>query len=185
MAITMDGGGKIMMDGSSGNGQRRCNERQDGKAIVMGNGIVAVQWMAQWAANNCCQHRNGSMGGDPRWMAAVITMDSRGMIVMDGGSSNWQRRQNGRQYGSVIRMGNGMAVVQLMAQWAVGIFCQCRSGTMGGNARWTAVAITMDGGGMIVMDGGSGNGQCWRNRPQDGGVITMGNGTAVARWTAQ
>ena len=25
----------------------------DGKAIVMGDGAVAVQWMAQWGVDNC------------------------------------------------------------------------------------------------------------------------------------
>jgi hypothetical protein len=48
-----------------------------------------------------------------------------------------------------------------------------------------AAAITMDGGSMIVMDGGSRDGQ-WRcNGWWDDGVIAMGNGMAAAQWTAQ
>ncbi len=39
---SMDGGGKIAMEGSSSNGQRGHNGRLDGKAITMGNGMVAV-----------------------------------------------------------------------------------------------------------------------------------------------
>ncbi len=55
---------------------------------------------------------------------------------------------------------------------------------MGGNARWMAAAIMMDGGGMIAMDGGSGNGQ-WRcNGWHDNRMIAMGNEMAAARWMA-
>jgi hypothetical protein len=56
---------------------------------------------------------------------------------------------------------------------------------MGCNVRWTAVAIMMDGGSEIVMDGGSSNGQRGRNGWQDGKAIAMGNGTAVVQWKAQ
>jgi hypothetical protein len=45
-------------------------------------------------------------------------------------------------------MGDGTAMVQWTAQWAASICHQCRSGAMGGDARWTAAAITVDGGGM-------------------------------------
>ncbi len=39
----------------------------------------------------------------------------------------------------------------------------------------------MDGGGVIPMDGGSGDGQHWqRNGRRDGGAIAMGNKTAAA-----
>jgi hypothetical protein len=50
---------------------------------------------------------------------------------------------------------------------------------MGGKARWMAAAITMDGGGKIVMDSSSGNGQGQRNKWREGKVIVMGFGTAV------
>ncbi len=50
---------------------------------------------------------------------------------------------------------------------------------MGGNARWTAAAITMDGGVKIAMDGGSVNGQWQRNERREGKVIVMGVGMAV------
>ncbi len=43
----------------------------------------------------------------------------------------------------------------------------------------------MDGGSEIVMDGGSSNGQWWRNGRQDGKAIAMGNGMAVVQWKAQ
>jgi hypothetical protein len=56
---------------------------------------------------------------------------------------------------------------------------------MGGDARWMAVAITMDGGGVIAMDTGSGNGQRQQNGQLDGKAIAMGNGMTAARWTAQ
>ncbi len=52
---------------------------------------------------------------------------------------------------------------------------------MGGNARWTAAAITMDGSGVTTMDGSSGDGQQRRNGRQDSGVIAMGNGMAAAQ----
>jgi hypothetical protein len=55
---------------------------------------------------------------------------------------------------------------------------------MGSNARWTAAAITMDGGSMIAMGSGSGNGQWWRNECQVGEAVAMGNGTAVVQWMA-
>ncbi len=54
---------------------------------------------------------------------------------------------------------------------------------MGGDARWTAVAIRMDGGSVITMDGSSGNGQQRRNGQWDGKAIAMGDGTVVAQWT--
>jgi hypothetical protein len=118
-------------------------------------------------------------------MAAAITMDSSAKIVMDGGSSNGQQRHNGWRDSGAIAMGDGMAVAQLTAKWAVDDHCQCRSGAMRGNTRWTAAAIRMDSGRMITMDGGSGNRQWRRNGRQDGGAITMGNGMAAARWMAQ
>jgi hypothetical protein len=45
---------------------------------------------------------------------------------------------------------------------------------MGGNARWMAAAIRMDGGGKITMDGGSGDGQRWCNGQQNGKTIALG-----------
>ncbi len=50
---------------------------------------------------------------------------------------------------------------------------------MGSNARWTAVAIRMDGGGKIKMDGGSGNGQQWCNEQWNGKTNTMGKAAAM------
>jgi hypothetical protein len=64
----MDGGSKIKMDGVSGNGQRRRNGRRDGKTNTMG--------------------KAEAMGGDARWMAAVITMDGGSKIAMDGSSGD-------------------------------------------------------------------------------------------------
>jgi hypothetical protein len=46
VAITMDGIGKIVIDGGSNDGQQRRNGQQDGKAITMGNETVAVRWPA-------------------------------------------------------------------------------------------------------------------------------------------
>jgi hypothetical protein len=94
-AITMDGGGKIEMDGSSGNGQRWHNGRQDGRVIAMDNGGAVAQWTAQWVADNHHQHRSGAMGGDAKWMEAAVTMDGGGVIAMDGGSGDGQRQRNG------------------------------------------------------------------------------------------
>ncbi len=54
-----------------------------------------------------------------------------------------------------------------------------------GDTRWTAVAITMDGHGVIAMDGSSSNGQWRRNGRLDGKAIAMGNERALAQWTAQ
>ncbi len=54
--ITMEGGGKIAMDGGSGNGQQwQCNGRRDGGAIAMGDEMAAAQ-------DNCCQCRSSAMG---------------------------------------------------------------------------------------------------------------------------
>ncbi len=58
---------------------------------------------------------------------------------------------------------------------------------MGGNARWTAAAIRMDGGGKVKMDGSSGNGQRWRNGWRNGKTNAMGKAAAMGgntRWTA-
>ncbi len=49
-------------------------------------------------------------------------------------------------------------VVQWTTQWAADDCRRRRSGAMGGNLRWTAAAIMMDDGGVIPMDGDSGNG---------------------------
>jgi hypothetical protein len=67
-AIRMDGGGKIKMDGSSGNGQHWHNGLRNGKTNPMG--------------------KAPAMGGDARWTAAVITMDGGSKIAMDCGSGN-------------------------------------------------------------------------------------------------
>jgi hypothetical protein len=77
------------------------------------------------------------MGGNTRWMAATIRMDSGGKIKMKGGSSNGQLWHNGRRNDETNAMG--------------------KSAAMGGNARWTAAVITMDSGSKIAMDGGSSN----------------------------
>ncbi len=97
VAITMDNGSKIMMDGSSGNGQQLHNGRQDSKVDVMGNGTAVAQWMAQLAVNDCRQCRSGAMGGNARWMAGAITMDGRGVITMDGSGGDGQWQCNRRQ----------------------------------------------------------------------------------------
>jgi hypothetical protein len=58
---------------------------------------------------------------------------------------------------------------------------------MGGNARWTAVVIKMDGSGEIKMDGTSGNGQRRHNGWQNSKTNPMGKAAAMggnARWTA-
>jgi hypothetical protein len=126
------------------------------------------------------------MEGNVRWMAAGITMDGGSEITMEGDSGNRQQwRCNGQWDGKAVAMGKGTEVAQWTAQWAADICCQCRRGARGGDARWTAVVIIMDGGGKIVMDGGSGNGQWQRNGQKDGKAITMGDGTEVAQWMAQ
>jgi hypothetical protein len=77
------------------------------------------------------------MGGNARWTAAAIRMDSGGKIKMDSGSGDGQWRRNAQQNGGTNPMGKAAA--------------------MGGNARWTAAVITMDGSSKIAMDGGSGD----------------------------
>ncbi len=106
-AIMMDGGSKIAMDSSSGDGQqRRCNWQRDRKAIAMGDGMAVAQWMAQWAADDRHQCRGSAIGGNARWMAATITMDGSSVIAMDGGSGDGQRLQcNGWRDGGAIAMG--------------------------------------------------------------------------------
>jgi hypothetical protein len=56
-------------------------------------------------------------------------------------------------------MGNKPAMAQWMAQLVADNCHQCRSSATGGDARWMAAAITMNGGGVIAMDGHSRNGQ--------------------------
>jgi hypothetical protein len=50
-----------------------------------------------------------------------------------------------------------------------------QSGAMGGNTRWTAAVIMMDGGSKIAMDGSSGNEQQRHNGWRNGEAITIGN----------
>ncbi len=50
-------------------------------------------------------------------------------------------------------MGNGSAMGDETAKTNL----MGKAAAMGGNARWTAVVITMDGGSKIAMDGGSGD----------------------------
>jgi hypothetical protein len=64
----MDGGGKIKMDGGSGDGQQRRNWWRNGKTNAMGKAAM--------------------IGGEARWTATVITMDGGSKIAMDGGSGN-------------------------------------------------------------------------------------------------
>jgi hypothetical protein len=68
VAIRMDCGGKIKMDGGSGDGQWRCIGRRNGKTNTMG--------------------KAAAMGGNARWTEAVITMDGGSKIAMDGGSGD-------------------------------------------------------------------------------------------------
>ncbi len=70
------------------------------------------------------------MGGNARWMAT-------GKIKMDDGNGNGQQRRNGRRNGKTTAMGKAVA--------------------MGGNARWKAAVIRMDGGREIAMDSGRGD----------------------------
>jgi hypothetical protein len=106
-AIAMDGSSKIVMDSKSSDGQRWRNGWQDSKMNAMGNGTAVVQWTAQWAAKNHHRCRSGAMGGNVRWMVVAITMDSDGMIALDGGRGNGQRRRNGQRDGKAIAMDNG------------------------------------------------------------------------------
>jgi hypothetical protein len=58
---------------------------------------------------------------------------------------------------------------------------------MGGDARWTAATIRMDGGGKIKMDDVSGNGQRWCNGQRNVKTNAMGKAAAMGgneRWTA-
>jgi hypothetical protein len=119
------------------------------------------------------------MGGNAGWMAAVIMMDSGRR------SGNGQQWLNGLQDSKSIAISNEMAAARWTAHWVVDNPHQRRSSAIGGNMRWTAVATTIDGGNKIVMDGGSGDGQQRRNGQRDGKAIAMGNGMAVAQWTAQ
>jgi hypothetical protein len=77
-----------MMDGSSGNGQQRRNRQHDSRVIIIGDGTAVVQWMAQWAADDCRRHRSSAMEGNARWTAAVITMEGGSVIAIDGGSGD-------------------------------------------------------------------------------------------------
>ncbi len=112
-------------------------------------------------------------------------MDGDSVIMVGGGSGNGQQWCNGQQDGGVIAMGDGLGAAQWVAQWVADNHCRCRSSTMGGDARWTAVAILMDGSSVIAMDGGSGKEQLRRNGRGSGEAITMCNGSAVVQWTAQ
>jgi hypothetical protein len=58
---------------------------------------------------------------------------------------------------------------------------------MGGNARWMAAAIGMDGGGKIKMDSGSSDGQQQCNGQRNGKTNAMGKAVVMggdARWMA-
>jgi hypothetical protein len=90
-------------------------------------------------------------------------MHNGGKIAIDGGIGNGQRRHNGRHNGEAIATGDGIAAAQWTAQWVADDCHQRRSGAIGGNARWTAATITMDGDGKIAVVGGSGDGQLRRN----------------------
>ncbi len=50
------------------------------------------------------------MGGDARWTATAIRMDSGGEIKMDGGSGDGQWRRNGQQNGETNVMGKAAAM---------------------------------------------------------------------------
>ncbi len=50
---------------------------------------------------------------------------------------------------------------------------------MGGNVRWTAAAIRMDGSGKIKMDGGSSDGQRLRNGQWNSKTNPMGKVAAM------
>jgi hypothetical protein len=63
-AVRMDGGGKIKMDGGSGDEQRRHNGQRNGETNAMG--------------------KMAAMGGNARWMAAVIRIDGSSKIAMEG-----------------------------------------------------------------------------------------------------
>ncbi len=79
-------------------------------------------------------------------------------------------------------MDDGTAVARWTAQLAVDDCHQCRSGTIGGDARWNAAAITMDGGGMSAMDGSSSDGQQQQHYGwQDSRAIAMGNEMAAVQ----
>jgi hypothetical protein len=70
-----------------------------------------ARWTAQWGADDCRQCRSSSIGGNARWMAAVIMMDVGGVIVIDGGRSDGQQQQHkGQRDGRAIAMGNEMGV---------------------------------------------------------------------------
>jgi hypothetical protein len=56
----------------------------------MGDGLAVAQWTAQLRADDCSRCRSGAIGGDTRWMAVAITMDSGGVITMDGSNSGGQ-----------------------------------------------------------------------------------------------
>jgi hypothetical protein len=90
--------------------QQQCNGRQDCRVIAMGDRTRAAQLTAQWAADDCRQCKSNAMGGNERWTAAAIMMDSSGMIGIDVGSGNkQQQRCNGWREGRVIAMDNEMA----------------------------------------------------------------------------
>jgi hypothetical protein len=130
--------------------------------------LQCCQCRCQLLRQRQCQCRSGTMVDGPGWMAAAIAMEGCNKITMDGGNSDGQRRGNGWWDGGVIRMDNGMAAVQWTAQLASNDCRQHRSSTMGGNTRWTAVAITMDGGRLIAIDSNNGNRQQPCNGQWDG-----------------
>ncbi len=71
--IRMDGGGKIKMDGGSGDGQRQRNGQCNGETNPMG--------------------KAAAMGGNARWTAVVIRMDGGSEIAMDSSIGNrWTAR---------------------------------------------------------------------------------------------
>jgi hypothetical protein len=111
-AIPMEGGGEKAMDIGCRDGQKLWNGWKDNGLTAMGDGTVVLQCTAQCVADDCHQCRSNAMGGDVRWMAAGITMDGGGVIVMNGSSSDGQRRCNEQRDGKAIAMGNGTAVLQ-------------------------------------------------------------------------
>jgi hypothetical protein len=71
------------------------------------------QWAtaAQWAPEqqNSRDGQSGVMGGNARWIAAVIMMHGGSKIAMNGSSGDGQQRHNGWQNGKAIAMGDGTA----------------------------------------------------------------------------
>ncbi len=102
--VVASNGRQCKMDGS---GDQDGLQQQDHNGQRQRQQETAVQWAAEWQNNRGGQ--SSAMGGNARWMAAVIMMDGSSEFEMDGGSGNGQQRHNGWWNSKAITMGDGTA----------------------------------------------------------------------------